>query len=1363
MKEKYYPIIETLILRVQIVIYLLQDVLLRDGMQVKIPTTFICIKKHNKIKRISFSMVTAESNFTMKKTVLLSFLILLLFNNASALTYTVNSTSDASSGSGTTGTLRWCITQANSTGTADIINFSIAGTFNVGSNYPVITQPLTINGFSAPGAIQGALGTATRVMKIILNGPGSSSVYGLQITASNCTISGLVIQDFYKGIYINGGDNNWIWGNYIGTANNGLSVSTATRCYDDGIALNNNANNNIIGTDGDGSNDANEGNLVSANGDASVQFVGECIAINEGGSIGNNCTGNRIAGNYLGTNETGTAALFNNTTAGGQRGSGVQINYSTANIIGTNGDGISDALERNVISGNTDCGIVLVGGGSNKIKGNYIGTTKTGLVGLPNYADGGSNITAVQISIKTGSNDNIIGTDGDGVSDDIEGNIIGSITISAGSSNSYNYAVFIYSSTGTRIAGNHIGIGADGLTALNIITSGGSYTDKGIYVASSNNTIVGTNGDGVSDAYEANYFGNTGCGTGIDNSSTCVVAGNYFGLGTNLTTAEPLYETGVYLVNSTWCRIGSSAFNNLERNYFCNAGYSGVWVDGYSSANNDRNDIRYNTIGLRPDNAPAANEYHGIEISYLSNANTVQYNIISQNGTITPDGTYTALLVGGLWGGQEASGCTLNNNTIYKNIGRGIDILGNLSVNNKISQNSIYNNGSSSNSTAKYKLGIDLGWDNVTANDDEDPDTGPNGYLNFPIITGVIKGGSSCTQQVSGTYNGLPNTQYYIEVFTSDVCNGDTAGTDNYYTSGYNYGEGKTYQATSAIFTTDDEGDGNWVATVTLTGSSGDYLTAVAIQNNGSGINNTSEFSQCYWVKTDFGDAPDTYRTLWASCGAMHSGGNTNLKIGATIDFEDDGQPTPNADGDGSDEDGITTLPALTVKSTSYTLANIPVTNTTGSTATLYAWIDFNVNGSFESSEFTSATVANGATTATLTWNLASFTCGTSIVPGNAYLRMRLTTDVLTDNGGTTNVDERSYGIANNGEVEDYKIYISGYDYGDLPNTYPTATILCYEDTATAKVWAGVTRPSRECSQKYSPDATGDGMEEDGLTTSIGPSGSSYNWVIRLNANQAGKTVYFGLWLDWDGNGNFSSAIDAFYSGSAVVTGVTNTNVSVYSPYGIYNSGFRLIVSDAPLTSGMYNATINNGEIEDYLLLKILSAPGNILMGTRQAAGNLLRWKNSASLPVVKYVLERSSDNLSWSTLNTLNALLSNDAAIQYSYSDVHPYKQNYYRLKLLLADGTYQYSNIITLFDDHNNSPVIIYPNPVVNKLIIFSANNDYNNLKIVDLTGRVEINQKINSVNTEIDVSHLSSGPHFIKFIKNDGAEEIQKFVKK
>lgn len=1300
----------------------------------------------------------------MKKNILFSFFCLLLSAKLSATTYTVTSTGD---GTGS-GTLRWAINQANGNAGADIINFSLGSagpyTITIGSNLPTITEQVTINGYSNPNAVQGQLGNGTRVMKVVLNGPAGSTVNGLTITASNCVISGLVIQDFFKGIYIDGGDNNWIWGCYIGTAFNGLSIATTTTCYDDGIDLENNANNNIIGTNGDGSNDANEGNLIAGNGDGGVQFLGECITLNElSMNISGNCSGNRIAGNFLGTNETGTAALYTNGTAGAQRGSGVQINYSTGNIVGTNGDGVSDALERNIISGNGDNGILLWGATGNKIKGNYIGTTKTGLVGLPNYVDGGTNIACVGITLRTNSDNNFIGTDGDGVGDNVEGNVIGTATIVAGSANSYNYGIVITStSAGNRVSGNYVGIGADGTTALNFITTGGSYIEKCIYVRnSSNSCIVGTNGDGVSDAYEANYVGNAGLGVTFESVSSCIAAGNYFGLGTNLTTAATLTTSGAYLLNATSCRVGSSASIALERNYFCNSNQYGVWIDGGTTANSDLNNVRYNTIGMRPDGVTAANGYNGVYINKQSNANTVQYNIISKNGTASVTGIYAAVQIGSANANEQSSSNVINNNTIYQNIGRGVDVANTSSVANRISQNSIYNNGSSTDVTARYRFGIDLNSDNLTANDNLDPDTGPNDRTNFPVIMGVIPSGAGCTEQLQGIFNGLANTQYYVEIFSNDVCNGDNQGIDYYTTAGSNYGEGRTYLGVTSTFTTDGSGNGSWSYPMTLASISGLYVTATAIQANGANANNTSEFSQCFFLTYDCGDAPDTYHTLLSNCGPLHLNTNSNLKIGATYDNDLNGVPTVNADGDGADEDGIASLPALTTSATSYTLTNIPVTNSTGSTATLYAWLDRNINGVFEASEFTSVSVpSSGAQTVNLTWS--SLSCGTTLIPGTSYIRLRLTTTALSDNGGTASEDERSYGEAYNGEVEDYKLYIAGYDYGDLPNTYPVATMQTLENTNPDKVWAGVTTPDMECSQNFSLDATGDGIEEDGLTTVIGTAGSSYNWVIRLNANQAAKTVYYGLWLDWDGNQNFTSGMDGFYSGSAVVTGVTNVNVSVFCPVGMYNSGFRVIVSDVPITSGMYNASFTNGEVEDWLLMRILASPGNILMGKRQSTSILLQWKNTSSLPVTNFTIERSNDNVTWSSLGSVAALSGNSASNEYSYADVNPHIENYYRLKLSLTDGTYQYSNIVPLFDKNNALPVIIYPNPATNKLTVQTVSGNYTSLKILDLAGRPEMSQEINSTNTTIDISNLNPGTHLIKFISKNGQDQVQRFVK-
>jgi hypothetical protein len=176
--------------------------------------------------------------------------------------------------------------------------------------------------------------------------------------------------------------------------------------------------------------------------------------------------------------------------------------------------------------------------------------------------------------------------------------------------------------------------------------------------------------------------------------------------------------------------------------------------------------------------------------------------------------------------------------------------------------------------------------------------------------------------------------------------------------------------------------------------------------------------------------------------------------------------------------------------------------------------------------------------------------------------------------------------------------------------------------------------------------------------------------------------------------------------------------------------------------------------------LRILGSPGNILRGTKRVTGNLLVWKNTSDQQVIHYSIERSNDNLSWTQLGTVIAGGHN--SLEYSYTDEHPGKENYYRLKISLPDSTYQYSNILPLFDKGNSLPVIVYPNPATNSLTVQTSNANYNKLKILDLTGRMEISQEINAGNTVVDITNLAPGTHLIKFTGKDGVEEVQRFVK-
>lgn len=181
----------------------------------------------------------------------------------------------------------------------------------------------------------------------------------------------------------------------------------------------------------------------------------------------------------------------------------------------------------------------------------------------------------------------------------------------------------------------------------------------------------------------------------------------------------------------------------------------------------------------------------------------------------------------------------------------------------------------------------------------------------------------------------------------------------------------------------------------------------------------------------DFGDAPNTYGTNLASNGPRHGitadGGGTTLRFGANApDAEANGNPGALANGDGADEDGISTLPTLIEGSSQYQVT-LTATNDIDATAGICAYLDVNGSGVFEPSEVQFTTIADGVTagTALVTWPLTS-----QLVPqGSTYLRIRTSTAFAS----VANCSPQ--GPAPNGEIEDYVVTVQSRDFGDLPDT----------------------------------------------------------------------------------------------------------------------------------------------------------------------------------------------------------------------------------------------------------------------------------------------------------------------------------------
>ncbi len=170
------------------------------------------------------------------------------------------------------------------------------------------------------------------------------------------------------------------------------------------------------------------------------------------------------------------------------------------------------------------------------------------------------------------------------------------------------------------------------------------------------------------------------------------------------------------------------------------------------------------------------------------------------------------------------------------------------------------------------------------------------------------------------------------------------------------------------------------------------------------------------------GTAADDYETLLSNNGPSHVIVD-DLFLGVAVDAETDGQPDNDAFGDGADEDGITIHPSLNIFPGNTIRLPLTITNGTGSTAYLEAWIDWDGDGKFDGPNEIVANVDDGTT---------SFPSFLSItVPPNAKtgsllgVRLRLSnTDGLTP-----------YGPANSGEIEDFLIGVGCPQVICLPTT----------------------------------------------------------------------------------------------------------------------------------------------------------------------------------------------------------------------------------------------------------------------------------------------------------------------------------------
>jgi CSLREA domain-containing protein len=461
----------------------------------------------------------------------------------------------ATTGTGTC-TLRDAITYANAN-SGSRIAFDISGagvhTITPASAYPQITATVTIDGFTQPGSSPNTNGpglgdnsvhlieidgtnTGAAVFDaafnfrpgsdgsvlrgLVINRSGQSAIQALILSglliegnflgtdptgttaqangafgvlvdegATNVTIGGavaaarnLISGNALTGIAYgasggDGGSGHLVQGNFIGTN----AAGTAALPNGSGIGLAYAVSNTTVG-----GTTPDARNVISGN-------TGRGVLISNGlGAV--DVTNNVVAGNFIGTDVTGTVPLGN-----GSHGIGL---YGLANTIGGSAAGAG-----NVIADNASSGIDLEGANNSVIEGNFIGTDTSGTIALGNHfialGLAGSNVTVGGIAAG-------------------EGNVI------AFNSGAFSSGVVVYPGTGTGdvIRGNSIhdnqnvgiDLGNDGATP-NDLGDGDAGANNlqnypvlaSVTYGAGNTTVTGLLNSTASTTFQLDFYANPPC------------------------------------------------------------------------------------------------------------------------------------------------------------------------------------------------------------------------------------------------------------------------------------------------------------------------------------------------------------------------------------------------------------------------------------------------------------------------------------------------------------------------------------------------------------------------------------------------------------------------------------------------------------------------------------------------------------------------------------------------------------------------------------------------------------------------------------------------------------------------------------
>jgi hypothetical protein len=164
---------------------------------------------------------------------------------------------------------------------------------------------------------------------------------------------------------------------------------------------------------------------------------------------------------------------------------------------------------------------------------------------------------------------------------------------------------------------------------------------------------------------------------------------------------------------------------------------------------------------------------------------------------------------------------------------------------------------------------------------------------------------------------------------------------------------------------------------------------------------------------------------------------------------------------------------------------------------------------------------------------------------------------------------------------------------------------------------------------------------------------------------------------------------------------------------------------------------------------------------TKSGNSALLKWSTTYEASTSRYIVEKSSDSIHFSGIDSVKATGNNNTVNLYQSIDRILWKGvNYYRLRMEGLDGQFKYSSVRSINNLDGNLVINLYPNPTSHGSIYINTSINCRSIRVYDISGRLIKAATTSGFLHTLYLGNLARGVYLVS-VETDTGKKVEKIL--